>query len=141
MSGEDDDVGSGGLGGELGGEADGAGADDEDGFSLAEGGHVVAVDAAGERLGDGGDLAVDVGRRFEDGGRGGEDILGHAAVDGDSDQSAGDLALVVMPGDAVSALAAAQERLDADDIALLDVVDTRAHGGHDAADLVSGGAH
>ena len=40
----------------------------------------------------------------------------------------------------MSALAAAQQRLDADDIAFLDVIDPVADCGDDAADLVSGRA-
>ena len=121
VAGQDDDVGAGGLGGELGGESDRAGADDQDGFSLAEGGHVVAVHPAGERLRDGGDFAVDVGRGLEDGDAGSEDILGHAAVDRDADESAGDLALVVVTRAAVPAGAAAEQGFDPDYVALFDV--------------------
>lgn len=135
---EDDGVGVEGLGGELRGEADGAGADDEDGFALGEVDHAVAVYGAGEGFGHGGDFGVDAVWCGEDGFGGCVEGLGHAAVGGDADESAGGLALVVVSGGAVAAGSAAEEGFDADDVAFACVGDAGADGGDDAADFVSG---
>ena len=140
MAGEHDHLRTVGLRGELGGEADAAAADHQHRFSVAELDFLEAVHGAGERLGDGGQFAVDARGRGEDGFGGREQLLGHPAVHGDADEAAGDLALVVAPGDAVPAAAAAQERFDADYIALAQAGYAGARGGDHAADLVAGRA-
>ena len=106
------------LRGELRCQTDAARADHQDRFAGRELGFLEAVHGAGERLCDRRQLAVDPLRRREDGLLGRDHLLRHAAVDGDADQAARDLALVVTPGGAVLASAAAQQRLDAHDVAL-----------------------
>ena len=136
VAGEHDHARAHRLRGQLCGEPDRAAADHEHRLTRFELRFGEAVDGAGERLGQRGQLAVDPGRRGEDGRGGGAHLLGHAAVLRDADQPAGDLALVVAAGMAVPAVAAAQQRLDADHVALAQAVDARADGGDDAADLV-----
>jgi len=115
-----------GLRRQLRGEPDAAGADDEYRLTLSQRDHVVSMHRARQWLSQGRDLAIDICWRFEHGWRRREDILRDAAVDSDADQPTRDLALVVMTGNAVSAVAAAQQRLNANDITFCDVVNARA---------------
>ena len=137
VAGGDQHRGAGGAQGEDAGQADVAGAQHEDRLAGPDVHQVDGVDRAGHRLGERGDLRVDA-RRGGVGGVGGDQHeLGHAArmtlaQDGEGRPAA----LHVPAGAAAVALLAADDGLDAHDIALTQAIDAGPDGRHDAAVLM-----